>query len=80
MIFFQSHTDSAKIWNQFQEHEAEDKVIFDPSEGLSREWLSQLGFLLMNSLSCEDFKCLIEAKCQVFFNSLVTDHFKIHLS
>lgn len=70
MVLFQNHTDSAKIWNQFQELEAKDKEVFDLFEDLNREWLSQLVFLLMNSSSCEDFKSHIVAKCQVFLQQL----------
>lgn len=73
---FSNHADSAKNWNQFQEHEAKEKEVFDPFKDLNREWLSQLGFLLMNSSSCEDFKACIVAKCQVFFNSLKMDPLK----
>lgn len=68
IVLFQNRADSAKNWNQFQEHEAKEKEVFDPFKDLNREWLSQLGFLLMNSSSCEDFKSCIAANCQVFFN------------
>lgn len=45
---------STKIWKPFQEHEAEVKEVFDHFEDLNSEWLSQVGFSLMNSSSCED--------------------------
>lgn len=69
------------VWNQFQEHEAKDKEVFDPFEDLNRQWLSQLVFSLMSCSSCEDFKSCAAAKClDFFFNGLIMDPFKIILS
>lgn len=70
IVFSQNHTDNAKIWNQFQDHEAKDKEVFDPFKDLNREWLSQPGFFTHELFIMWRFKILHSNKKSGFFQHL----------